>query len=79
MNTSVQKWGNSLGVRIPNILVKELQISDGTPIEMKKTGNGILIQPIQPKKKLKSMLKLVTDENRPEEISFGKPVGKEVW
>jgi hypothetical protein len=38
MNTQVGKWGNSLAVRIPGIYAKELELKEGTELEMVRVG-----------------------------------------
>jgi len=34
METVVQKWGNSLGIRIPRGLALEFHLKNGTPVEI---------------------------------------------
>ena len=34
MQTSVQKWGNSLGLRIPGVYAKELHLLDGSIVDI---------------------------------------------
>ena len=34
MQTVVQKWGNSLGIRIPNLYVKEFDLRNGSSVEI---------------------------------------------
>ncbi len=43
METVIKKWGNSLGVRIPTLIAKSMNFNDGSPVELKNTGHGILI------------------------------------
>jgi len=51
----VKKWGNSLGVRIPNLIVRELSLKDGSLVDINDKGKTIIIKPIQ-KNKLSEML-----------------------
>ena len=78
MEAVVQKWGNSLGIRIPNLIARELSLENGAKVNIKDNGNEIIIKPIQ-KKKLPEMLKMINDTNVHEAIDWGKPVGKEIW
>ena len=48
MQTTIQKWGNSLAVRIPATYAKEAGYTDGLPFSM-LMENGILM--INPAKK----------------------------
>ncbi|MDR2870185.1 MAG: hypothetical protein LBV04_07035 [Deferribacteraceae bacterium] len=78
METIVKKWGNSLGIRIPSIIVKNKTLHDGICVEIIETENGILISPKQ-KRVLSEMLEQVTEENIHNEIETGAVVGNEIW
>ena len=45
MEATVQKWGNSLGIRIPNLLVRELSLKNGSVVDIDDNGNEIIIKP----------------------------------
>lgn len=79
MTTKVQKWGNSLGVRIPQKLAKKLAICDGSEVEISEGENGIMIKPVFSEPTLEELLSRVTDENRHDFVDWGKPEGKEIW
>ena len=79
MQTSVQKWGNSLGLRIPSVYAKELHLLDGSIVDIQRKENEIIISPVKKKKSLKDLIQLITDENQHDEIDFGSPPGKEEW
>ena len=61
MQTVVQKWGNSLGVRIPSLYVKEFNLRNGTDVEITEEDGKIVIVPAQ--KELTEMLSRITEEN----------------
>ena len=44
METVVKKWGNSLDVRIPNTIVKEMFFEDGSLVEINSNHNEIIIK-----------------------------------
>ncbi len=73
----VTKWGNSLGVRIPASMAEEVQIENGTPVEIEVRDEMIVIR--RQKFNLKELLAQITPENVHEEVSPGDPVGKEAW
>ncbi|WP_306700978.1 AbrB/MazE/SpoVT family DNA-binding domain-containing protein, partial [Treponema endosymbiont of Eucomonympha sp.] len=33
----VKKWGNSLGMRIPNLMARSMNLSEGSYVELKNT------------------------------------------
>jgi antitoxin MazE len=78
METVVKKWGNSLGIRIPNLIVREFSLKDGSCVEIKDRGNEIIIKP-KKKDTLSEMLDAITEQNIHEEVETNGPVGKEIW
>lgn len=78
MEAVVQKWGNSLGVRIPNLIIRELSLKNGSVVDINDNGNEIVIKPVQ-KNRLSEMLNEINEQNIHGEIDWGRPVGKEVW
>lgn len=78
MTTKTQKWGNSIGVRIPFRVAEKYGLSNGSPIEIEEREDGIFVKPIEKTPNLEELLSQVTDENRHEEIDFGRPTGREL-
>lgn len=75
---TVHKWGNSLGVRIPQKIARQFDVQRGSKVEIKAEENGILIKPVDAKPRLEELLRLCTPENKHEEIDFGGSVGREL-
>jgi len=78
MEAVVKKWGNSLGIRIPNLIVRELSLKDGSFVDINDNGDEIVIKPLQ-KNNLSEMLNLINEQNIHEEIKSTGPVGNEIW
>ena len=78
MEAKIQKWGNSLGIRIPIGISKELSLENGSIVDIAEKDNQILIKPVK-KQSLTDILSKVTAENIHDAFDFGKPVGKEIW
>jgi len=78
MEAVVKKWGNSLGIRIPSLIVRELALKDGSYVDINDKGKTIIIKPIQ-KNNLSEMLSNINEQNIHKEIDTGSPVGKEIW
>ena len=78
METVIKKWGNSLGIRIPRLIARELSLEDGSCVHIKDRGNEIVISPIK-KNKLSEMLSKINEHNLHAEVDTGEPVGKEIW
>jgi antitoxin MazE len=80
MITHVQKWGNSLGVRIPKNIAEDIHVEDGATVEMRVEEGNLVIAPVgKPVYSLEELASRITPENRHDLIDFGPPVGKEVW
>ena len=80
MNSTIQKWGNSLALRIPSSVAKEMQVREGSAVELTVEDGKIVVKPAKKRKlSLAQMLKGVTKENRHSEIDWGGPVGREIW
>jgi antitoxin MazE len=78
MEAVVKKWGNSLGIRLPNLIVRELSLKDGSSLDIKNNGNEIIVRPVK-KSRLPEMLAKINEENIHTEIETTGPVGKEIW
>ena len=80
MVTKVQKWGNSLGIRIPKSLAEDARVETGSMVDISLVDGQLVIKPIQSSKyQLKRLLSQVTKDNVHREISSGDPQGKEAW
>ena len=78
MEAKIQKWGNSLGLRIPNHIVKDLSLLHGSIVEIEEEADTIVIRPKE-KHNLDDMLNSINNTNIHSEISFGRPEGEEIW
>ena len=79
MKVQVQKWGNSLAVRLPKSFAVETSIHQGTTVDISVEDDAIVLRPAHDELTLEDLLADVTSENIHHEIDFGKPKGNEVW
>lgn len=80
MEAHVQKWGNSLAVRIPKSLAVQLGLTNRSPIGFSLRGGELVITPVKRSSlKLSDLLAGVTEENLHEAIDTGPAVGREAW
>ena len=77
MKTHVGKWGNSLAVRIPGTYAKELELEEGSELEVTRVDGGLLLRPRKPAYTLEELLKQITPENIHGETDWGSPIGNE--
>ncbi|WP_035454582.1 AbrB/MazE/SpoVT family DNA-binding domain-containing protein [Alicyclobacillus herbarius] len=71
MTTTVQRWGNSLAIRIPRVVAERLAVQQGSEIELSVEDNAIILTPKQKKPTLEELLAKITPENRHVEVDFG--------
>lgn len=80
MRTRVQKWGNSLALRIPKPFATEIGLQRNSTVEISLADGRLLIVPIdEPALTLESLLAQVSADNLHGEIETGPAVGKEAW
>jgi antitoxin MazE len=80
MKTRVQKWGNSLALRIPRSFAAEARLREDSPVELSLVDGKLVIQALACEPlTLEELLRGVTDENLHGEWDTGPAAGKEVW
>jgi antitoxin MazE len=80
MKSRVQKWGNSLAVRIPKAFAAEIGIESETAVEVSLADGTLVLTPIAKQKPtLQQLLSKVTKENLHREIDTGNATGNETW
>jgi len=80
MQTKVQKWGNSLALRIPKSFAEEAKVGDGSTVDLSIADGHLVIRPVRPQRfELHTLLAEVKEENLHAEISTGEPTGREAW
>jgi antitoxin MazE len=77
MQTVVQKWGNSLGIRIPALYTRELKLKNGSTVDITEEEGKLVIVP--QKNTLDELLAEVTYENLHEAVETGVSIGREEW
>jgi antitoxin MazE len=80
MKTRVQKWGNSLALRIPKSFANEVGIQNETSVEVTMNDGTLIITPVtKSKPTLKELLSKITIDNLHHEVDTGSAVGNEIW
>ena len=80
MKTRVQKWGNSLALRIPKSFADEVGLQRETAVEVSLADGRIVITPVTKSKlTLEQLLSKITKENSHHEVDTCSAVGSETW
>ena len=81
MSTTLQKWGNSLGIRLPKAIADQLDLTTGTQVEFDTSGGVLTIRPKKGnrrKHKLSELLKKMKPRHRHGELDRSGPAGGEL-
>ena len=80
VTTRVQKWGNSLAVRIPKAFAVQAGLREDAPVALSLVEGRVLIEPAPTNAfTLDDLLADITAENMHSEVDTGVPVGNEAW
>ena len=79
MRTKVQKWGNSLAVRIPKPFAEGAGLTVATEVEVSLEKGTLRFTAVRRRWQLRALVSKVTTRNRHAEVESGKPVGRESW
>jgi antitoxin MazE len=80
VKTRVQKWGNSLALRIPRSCAAEVQVTQETLVEITVQDGALVVRPIlTARARLEDLLAGVTEDNLHREVEYGSTLGNEVW
>jgi antitoxin MazE len=78
MRTRIQKWGNSLGLRIPKAFADDVEVEEGSTVDIRVEDGGLVVRPVHRKRyALSELLEGVTPGNLHEEVGTGDAVGRE--
>jgi len=77
--STIQKWGNSLAIRIPQALAGQLEVEAGASVELQVREGELVVRPVRSKKlSLEELLKNCRPSQLHGETDFGADVGREV-
>ncbi len=87
MKTTLQRWGNSQGIRLPKSIVESLGVSVGSPVtvEMSEDRSQIIIRPtmesrpIRGRYRIEDLIEQSSSKAFDGEYDWGSAVGKEIW
>lgn len=80
MRVQVQRWGNSLALRIPKPFAEDAGVAAGTVVDVSVSKGRLIASPVAPRRvRLKDLLRRVNKKNLHGESDFGGPIGREVW
>ncbi len=80
MKTRVQRWGNSLALRIPKTFAEEISVQAGDSVDMSIARGRLLIATCATQDyQLARLVAKIRPGNLHKEIITAQPQGREVW
>jgi len=80
MKARIQKWGNSLALRIPKSFASHSSLEQGSVVDLSLDNGRMIVERVSEEEySLEDLLAGVTRKNLHSEIDFGTPFGNEVW
>ena len=79
MQARIQKWGNSLAIRIPKPFALEVGLEQNSLVAVSISDGKLVLEPVKPEYSLQELLAQVTEDNLHQEIESGPTVGSEAW
>jgi antitoxin MazE len=80
MKTRMQKWGNSLAIRVPKAFAAEVGLKEESEVDVSLKSGKLVVVPVEkPSVTLKMLLAKITEENIHREVDTGPATGRESW
>ena len=82
MQTKIQKWGNSQGLRLAKQVLEDAGIAVGDDVDLTARDGVIVIAPVRRvrgKRSLEELVSRIPKSYRVAEVDWGRPVGREAW
>ena len=80
MFSIIDKWGNSLAIRIPQNIAKEIDLAEGSEVKLDVVDGNLVLKPKKRSKyTLNQLVEEITPDNLHNEIDTGIVKGNEIW
>jgi len=80
VKVTIQKWGNSLALRIPKSFATHSRIEQGSLVDLSLDNGRMIVEATKEQEySLEDLLARVSKKNLHSEVEFGAPMGREVW
>lgn len=75
----ISKWGNSLGIRLPQPIVQQFGWKEGENLTITVKDEQVILSLARPKYSLAELLSSAKPENQHAEVDWGSAQGEESW
>lgn len=78
MDVQISKWGNSLGLRLPRALARQIGVAAGQRVSVVAQGAKLIIEPVSPAYTLENLLANMTPATMGAAFDWGDDHGREI-
>ena len=78
MQVQVSKWGNSLGLRLPQAMARQIGVGEGGNVRITAEGSRLIIEAAAPRYRLGDLLKNMTPDTAHAAFDWGPDLGREI-
>ncbi|MEB3174074.1 MAG: AbrB/MazE/SpoVT family DNA-binding domain-containing protein [Cyanobacteriota bacterium] len=75
----IAKWGNSLGIRLPQPIIQQFGWKEGEQIAITVKDQQIILSPARPRYSLEELLQEARPDSQHPEADWGEAQGEEAW
>ena len=75
---AISRWGNSLGVRLPQFVARSANLKAGDPVTITLRDGEIVLKPMRAKPDVNALIARITSKNRHPAVRFGPDRGSEI-
>jgi antitoxin MazE len=83
VTTTVAKWGNSQGIRLPKVFLRSINIAENDRLDILLQDNAIVLKKAVPRAHKTTKERIADFAGKSveaqQEIEWGKPAGDEIW
>lgn len=79
MRARVQKWGNSLAIRIPKPMAAQVELVENDEVRVEVHDRAIVILPARTEWHLDELIAGISARNRHRAVDWGDASGSESW
>jgi Growth regulator len=79
LDSRIQRWGNSLALRIPKAFAAQAGLEENSSVELELDGDTLVVRPAKKNWVLAKLLSEMTTGNKHRGVEWGGKRGRESW